>query len=530
MKIFLRGRKQNFVSMNNNNFMDIADGVQFLKELRQKNSDQPGYLINLENWYDPLPLTNLNFPSPMKADQCILPCILPGNYVGMLKKYCQRKKLRLPKEIDNLFVDWVDVKTKVDQFYGAKMVSSKRQWYFVSQCCGISNQDKLKQYYFQYVRKFEEYTELIGIDTMDYANGGFLIKKESVSEYADMDSFNEATSSMSLAAMDYYVDFLKQNPNMHDNNQSKLDFFWNELVGGRSEKSFIVLKLKSDDLEISLFPAIYSEDKGADHALNFNKLRNTQDSLLRYGFWKGADFEECSIEMGSLFSYTLWETNQQFMYSLYTIHHGHSRVWYTIASKHIAKLYNLINSKYPEILQNDGIPLKIPIPLEIKELKEAGIPFVTFTQEIGQILAIFPGTYYFHVDLGINVVERLNLCIPDWLPHGMKYKKFCEAMNVPPSLCVDELIFKQVIYRGGDKVHAKWIKTFWKQLANQEVQMRCQMMYYFDDLQFHPLPLNQACVRKCSLTNWPTFFTFLEDEEGNIYHPKALMQVLLILT
>eukprot|EP00835_Amoeboradix_gromovi_P005375 NODE_499_length_7667_cov_0.356897.p1 type:complete len:1109 gc:universal NODE_499_length_7667_cov_0.356897:3979-7305(+) len=513
----------------NNSFLDIQDGVQFLKELRQKNNDQPGYLINLENWYEQQIVPFQNFPSPLKAVACVFPCIQPDNYLGMLKKFCQRKKLRLPKEIDNMYVDWIDIKTKVDQFHGAKMVSSKRQWYFVSQCCGILNQEKLKQYYFQYVRKFEEYTESIGLDPLDYGNGGFLAQKQADFEFENVDAFNAANRESASGTLELYNFYLAANPALVDNLGSKLEFFWNELIGGKSQNYFNVLKLKSDDLELSLFPPIYSNIKGFNHALNFNKLRNTQDSLLRYGFWKGDDFEESSIEIGSLFSYTLWETNQQFMYSLYVVHQGEPRVWYTIASKHISKLYNLINSKYPEILQNDGIPLRIPVPLEIKELKEASIPYVSYTQLQGQVLAIFPGTYYFHVDLGINVVERLNLCIPDWLPHGMKYKKFCEAMSISPSLCIEELIFKQVMYRGGDKSHSKWIKNFWKQVANQEVQMRCQMMYYFDDLEFFPLPLKDVCARKCSLTNWPTYFTFLEDEEGKIYHPKALMELSSLL-
>eukprot|EP00834_Sanchytrium_tribonematis_P000246 NODE_5_length_72347_cov_1.339331.p14 type:complete len:519 gc:universal NODE_5_length_72347_cov_1.339331:17275-15719(-) len=514
----------NLSSHLNNQFNGLnenTDGPGFLKEIRQKNNDQASFLIQLEDgWYDK---QTYELPTPIRAINCSFPCINANNFVGMLKKFCQRRKLRLPSQIDSLHVSWVDVKTKVDQFHGAKMVSSKRQWYYVSQCCGINNQEKLKQYYFQYLRKFEEYIELIGLDDLDYEGGGFLTFKGNTADYETSKEYFDASRDCNLQAQELYDEYIAKN-NLGDLSSSKLEFFWNEVIGGKSENYFIVPKIESKDLEISLFPDIYGEECGSNHPLNFNKLRKAQESLLKYGFWKGDSFEESSLQIGSLFSYSLWETNQQFMYSLYCIHEGAPRVWYTISSKHISKLYNLINSKYPEILKNDGIPRNIPIPIEPKELKEAAIPFSTTTQNVGQILAIFPGSYYFSVDLGSNIVERLNLVTPEWIPHGFKYKKFCESMSLAPSLCMEELLFKQVKYQGGDK-SAKWIKEHWKRVATDEIQLRCQMMYYFDALKFEQLPIDTVSVRVCTRTSWPCFFTFLEDQEGQIYHPKALVQV-----
>ena len=503
------------------NNLEIKDGISFIKDHRLKSPDQPCYLVQLDNWYDVQ--ERQEELKILQGSPSLFPCITAQNYVGMLRKFCHRRKLRLPKEIDSMFVDWLDVKTKVDQFHGAKMVSSKRQWYFVSQSCNITNQDKLKQYYFQYVRKFEEYTESIGLDPLEYENGGFLTKKDTLVDYLSMEEFDSIRIENDASCMLLYQSFTVKNPNLQDSTATMLEFFWNEISGGRSELYFDCPRLELNGS--SLFPSIDKDIYGSHHALNFKALLNSHDNLLRFDNYRHAGFKETTLTYNSLFSYSVWKTHPQFMYSLYTLHDGAQRTWYAISSKHISKLYNLINSKYPEVLVNDGIPLNINVPIEPKELKDAGIPFSVYTQSKSQIMIVFPGTYYFYVDLGSNCVEQVTICIPDWLQFGLKYKKFCDAMTIVPKVCIEEIIYKQIKYRCSNKSLSKYMRPYWTVIAEQELNLRMQILYFIKDIEFIPLTIDDLQVRLCALTHLPCFFTFLQNPDGLIYHPKALCQL-----
>ncbi|CAB3388861.1 Hypothetical predicted protein [Cloeon dipterum] len=160
-----------------------------------------------------------------------------------------------------------------------------------------------------------------------------------------------------------------------------------------------------------------------DHDLeecNFQKLGTTLDLLQESGTTI-AGVNTPNLYFGSWGTTTPWHCDDMDLYSIYYLHDGHAKTWYTIPPSHHQQFESIAAALLPEEAEycHEFLRHKLYI-FDPSILKKHKIPFEKVIQEKGEIVVFFPRCYHAGFDHGFNISEGINFASERWIPIGKR--------------------------------------------------------------------------------------------------------------
>ncbi|KAF3514553.1 hypothetical protein F2Q69_00001910 [Brassica cretica] len=136
------------------------------------------------------------------------------------------------------------------------------------------------------------------------------------------------------------------------------------------------------------------------------------------------------------------KSEKERLYSLFYLHTGAPRVWYSVAGCHRYKFKAFMESFVPKVSgEQSKKSYDSVMAMSPYELHMEGIPVTRCVQNRGQYVILFPGTYYSAVDCGFNCLEIANFATLDWLPHKEIDALQNQEKKIKSLLSYDKLLF-----------------------------------------------------------------------------------------
>lgn len=82
---------------------------------------------------------------------------------------------------------------------------------------------------------------------------------------------------------------------------------------------------------------------------------------------------------------------------------------------------------------------------------------------------------------GFNICEAVNVCLPDWLPHGLACTQHYKELHRLPVFSHDELLMTLFANEKNPR-SSKWLYPFFKEMIEREMERRQEARETFADL------------------------------------------------
>jgi len=149
------------------------------------------------------------------------------------------------------------------------------------------------------------------------------------------------------------------------------------------------------------------------------------------------------LYVGSYKSTFCWHTEDMELASINYLHMGAPKTWYGIPMCHKAKFEDYVKSEYKDEFKLCSQALRHKqILLSPTVLHQHGIKVSRMTQEQGEFMITFPGSYHSGFNHGLNIAEATNFATASWIPVGRAAERcLCDANTV--NINVDMLFSEQ---------------------------------------------------------------------------------------
>ncbi|XP_060860643.1 lysine-specific demethylase 4A-like [Metopolophium dirhodum] len=154
------------------------------------------------------------------------------------------------------------------------------------------------------------------------------------------------------------------------------------------------------------------------------RTEGVNTAYLYFGMWKSS---------------FAWQTEDMNLYSIYYIHEGYPKTWYTIPPEHGHHFESLATDFFPTEASNCPAFLKHKTTVISPDiLKQNSIPFNKITQKRGEFIITFPLGYHLGFDHGFNMVECTNFASPRWVEYGKRASQ-CDCRK-EVKICMDTFV------------------------------------------------------------------------------------------
>jgi hypothetical protein len=122
---------------------------------------------------------------------------------------------------------------------------------------------------------------------------------------------------------------------------------------------------------------------------------------------------------GSMFAL---HTEDGDLFSMNYVHEGSPKFWYIVPSLYADRLEQCLADVDTLDISHCRAPLRhktlFPNPTEL--IQSYNIPVYRIEQCSNEIIVIFPRTYQWGFNGGLNIAESVNFALPSWVPYGRK--------------------------------------------------------------------------------------------------------------
>ena len=137
-----------------------------------------------------------------------------------------------------------------------------------------------------------------------------------------------------------------------------------------------------------------------------SELPGVLNSYLYFGMWR------------ALFGIHVEDMD---LYSINFLHLGKPKSWYSVPSKHCARVESFLGGQYPllqkeckEFIRHKNTTVSPTV------LARESIPLTHTVQEVGEFVITYPHAYHWGFNHGFNCAEATNFASEEWIPYGCK--------------------------------------------------------------------------------------------------------------
>ncbi|KAF7818433.1 putative lysine-specific demethylase JMJ16 isoform X1 [Senna tora] len=174
---------------------------------------------------------------------------------------------------------------------------------------------------------------------------------------------------------------------------------------------------------------------------NLNNMLTLPGSLLSFESSEISRKFSPQIHVGMCFSSSNWKVEENQFYSLYYMHMGEPRVWYSIPRRFAAD-FEAVRKKYLPVLFADQSNLhdNLGKQLSYTILKSEGIPVYRCVQYPREFVLIPSGAYHSGFDCGFNCSEAVSFAPLDWLFDGQNVVEIYSEQRRKTSISYDKIL------------------------------------------------------------------------------------------
>uniref|UniRef100_A0A5K3FRG7 JmjC domain-containing protein n=1 Tax=Mesocestoides corti TaxID=53468 RepID=A0A5K3FRG7_MESCO len=174
---------------------------------------------------------------------------------------------------------------------------------------------------------------------------------------------------------------------------------------------------------------------------NLNNFATNELSALRYLPANISAMKVPRYHVGMMFSFSCWQTEDHWSFSITYLHKGEPRTWYGVPETSADAFEAVLCSMAPEPFAHSPDLLHHVTTLYPPDhLLLRGVPVFYLNQLAGEFVVTFPRAYHASFNNGFNFAESVNFCPASWFPSGRDCVDHYALLHRPPVFSHAELL------------------------------------------------------------------------------------------